>query len=183
MSKIRINSHELVRLEPIKIGFDMLIGYYHLLRYLSDQYQGKLIFEAGTYKGHGAAVLGMNKRNRVITCDVKAEETYLLTGMKNVEKKICSFNDISDDILLESVFMFIDTAHTGDQERIFYDKLKKIGYKGYTLWDDVNIFRKDWQSFDEDAKSGLIKKYEVPILHPDTNFGIIDFGDNIDLEI
>ena len=176
MSKIVINPNELVELPPVTIGFDNLIGYYQLLKYLSNQYEGQTIFDGGTFKGHSAAVLAMNRKNKIITCDVVEQDTPYINKRRNVTKYKCGINEIVEGILLNSVFMFIDIDHIGSEEKIFFDKLIRIGYSGYTLWDDIRIFKDIWDSFD------IEKKYEVPIFHPATSFGIIDFGDNICLQ-
>jgi hypothetical protein len=57
----------------------------------------------------------------------------------------------TDPELLKSPFIFIDVSHDGKLEREIYQYLCDNNYKGFTVWDDINL-NPEMRSFWADVK-------------------------------
>ena len=110
--------------------------HYRLLVWLGYQcYFGSLV-EVGVYKGLSGCALSLNNKNKVtgfdlvdnITCNLPSNYTYIIGDIL-----------LNDRLLKQSPFVLYDTNHDGVHEKLFYDWLVKINYKGLILFDDIRL--------------------------------------------
>lgn len=127
--------------------------HYRLLAYITSLYQGANLFDIGTYKGFSALALSKNKNNKVYSYDILNEpEIEYLTKYTNLSTNIhFKIKDVilDRDILLNSPFIILDTAHDGIYENIFIEFLIKNNWNGLLLLDDIYEFpelTKIWKS-------------------------------------
>jgi hypothetical protein len=127
--------------------------HYRLLAYITSLYQDANLFDIGTYKGFSALALSKNKNNKVYSYDILNEpEIEYLTKYTNLSTNIhFKIKDVilDRDILLNSPFIILDTAHDGIYENIFIEFLIKNNWNGLLLLDDIYEFpelTKIWKS-------------------------------------
>lgn len=124
--------------------------HYRLLQYISQIYGGVLIFDVGTLVCRSAIALSYNNSVRVRSFDIRQ---VLPENVKkdNIEYVIgdCTL----DTDFKNAPFIFLDVAHDGTFEEVFYNHLKKIGWKGVLLLDDINLneeMKNFWNSIVEE---------------------------------
>lgn len=131
--------------------------HYRLLMYISDLFIKETLFDIGTYRCVSSAALSYNFKNRIISYDV-VKVLPLNPILPNVEYIIGDCT--KDERLIKSPFMFLDVNHDGKFEKIFYEHLKEINYKGLILCDDIylNEPMKRWWNDIEEEKYDLTYK-------------------------
>jgi beta-1,4-mannosyl-glycoprotein beta-1,4-N-acetylglucosaminyltransferase len=146
--------------------------HYRLLSSLSLNYKNKTILDIGTYKGNSALALSYNNTNNVISFDIEKDTTCLNNKSKNI-----SF--IVDNILqekyvqniLNTPLIVLDTNHDGTFEKIFFEHLVQIKYKGLVILDDIKLnepMQTFWQNITQ-------LKYDVTQLGHYTGTGLVVF--------
>lgn len=118
--------------------------HYRLLAYISSLYNNANILDIGTYKGFSALALSKNKNNKVYSYDLSNEieieylkdHTNLCT---NIEFKVENIL-LHKNLILNSPFIMLDTAHDGIFENIFINFLIEINWKGLLLLDDIHEY-------------------------------------------
>lgn len=142
--------------------------HYRLLRKLSSQYRDSMIVEVGAYYGASHVALSTNN-NRVVSFDVSRFHTYdkleeIYDGVFYIDNAL---SDKYVNLLLSAAFIVVDTMHDGVFEIQFYNHLKKIGYKGFVVWDDIHL---------NDAMTafwnGLDNKLDISLIGHITGTGI-----------
>lgn len=153
---------------------------YRLLVYLTNLYNNITIIDAGTAQGHSCLSLSQNVNNKIITYDiVKNPSLCDLDSRPNVERKILDINKETDEIIKSAKIILLDIdPHDGKQEIVFYERLKKIDYKGYVIVDDINLN----QPMIDFWNSVTHKKFDVTDIAHWSGTGIINMGEE-DLEI
>lgn len=128
--------------------------HYRLLVYVGFLFENKNIIDVGTYQGTSALSLGLSGINQIISFDVLQQPEVRYITNENIKFKLGDIlNDENVELLLSSPFIMLDTAHEGPFEYAFYSHLKKIGYKGLLLLDDINLndeMRGFWKSIEEE---------------------------------
>jgi len=148
---------------------------YRLLKYLSSIHDGVTILDFGTSQGHSALALAQNKSNKVITygLNLNGGAVSLLGKAPNVEIAALSVQEIEEEVILSSSFVFLDLdPHDGIQEAGVIERLKSIGYKGFVVCDDINWpagMKEWWDSVD-------LNKYDVTEVGHASGTGIISFS-------
>ena len=102
------------------------------------------IADLGTYQGLSALALSINDRNTVFSYDIDLNYN-IVRDKKNIQ---FIQKDIFDDLdrILKCPIILIDIdPHDGIQEKMFFDKLIELGFKGMTIWDDINTMTLFWQ--------------------------------------
>lgn len=125
--------------------------HYRLLCVLSTWFNNTTIYEIGTWIGAGTICLAYNKSNKVISYDI--EYNVDLVRLPNMEFRVGDYKN--DKELLNSPFIFIDVSHDGKLEKEIYDYLCDNKYKGFTVWDDINLnpeMRNFWNSVTKDKR-------------------------------
>lgn len=118
--------------------------HYRLLAYISSKLSYNTIFDIGTFYGHSSLALSQNKTVKVVSYDIENVRN-LRVYPHNVEYAIGDFR--KDPRLFHAPFIMIDVApHDGIQEAEFHKFFIDSGYKGVTLWDDINWSKQmiDW---------------------------------------
>ena len=156
-------------------------NHYKLLAYIATQINDELIIELGTHEGTSSTALAINKSNKIVTFDVKNMYTIAEQPL-NVERKIGNiFNLGMQDMLLQSAFIFLDTAHRGDFEWEVYSFLKENNYKGILVLDDIHWnkpMKEFWNNIDT-------LKYDITNLGHGicpagvAGTGIVDFSNQV----
>lgn len=133
-------------------GFSSM-EHYRLLTYISNNMDNSILIDIGTLKGSSALALSSNKTNKVYSFNLH-DELQINSLPDNINFII---GDILDDkflsLILKSKVILLDTFHDGSFEKMFYEYLKFIGYKGILLLDDIklnNEMIEFWDSIDND---------------------------------
>ena len=147
------------------------IEHYKLLAYLSSLFEYKYLIDVGTYQCASALALSYNQKNKIISYDTTPQVSWFLTKTNNIEYKIA--NVLKDEITLrESPLIFLDTNHTGEFERLFFDTLCSIEFKGILVADDIHLnpaMEAWWASI-------KLKRYDITQYGHHSGTGIICFG-------
>jgi hypothetical protein len=165
------------------IGWDDLRNtpgreHYKLLAYLSTQFSGRDIFDIGTLNGASAVALSHKPTNTVYSFDIQFRD--VLPKVDNVTFTIGDLWNTNvrskwQEKLLGSAFIFLDIdPHEGKRELEFYIWLKRMGYKGFVLCDDIHHFLDMKVNFWEKIPDN--EKVDVTHLGHWSGTGIIHFG-------
>ncbi len=112
--------------------------HYRLLGYLSSLYKGQTIFDVGTLKGYSALALSYNPANQVVSYDIEdLKQLRHREELKSIDYRIG--NVLEDPRLPSAHLILLDTYHDGSFEAHFYNHLKKIGFKGLLVLDDIHL--------------------------------------------
>ena len=153
--------------------------HYKLLAYLSTRFNNRDIFDIGTHNGSSAVALSHNPTNRVYSFDIKLRD--FMPKIDNVTYTIADIwnNDVRttwQERILGSAFIFLDIdPHEGTRELEFYTWLKRMGYKGFILCDDIHFFKEMKENFW--LKIPDVEKSDVTHIGHWSGTGIIHFGD------
>lgn len=159
--------------------------HYKLLAYLSLSINNARIVELGTHNGASCLALSINPTNIIRTYDVR--DLFLVEyPPANIFRVMGNIFDIKEEhFLLESDFIFVDTAHTGDFEWQVYEYLHNNGYKGFVIFDDIH-WSDDminfWNKIPDKYKHDITDIGHGNGLGPSGNTsgtGLIDFSGNV----
>ncbi len=145
------------------------VEHYRLLSYLSLSENNITLLDIGTLKGCSALAMSINQTNKVYSFDVG----YSFDLNQRPENITFLIDDVTKpeyiQIILDSKYILLDTYHDGSFERIFYNHLKSIGYKGYLLlddtklnpemesfWSDIDLPKKDISSLGHWSGTGVV---------------------------
>jgi hypothetical protein len=145
--------------------------HYQLLAYLSTRFNDATFFDIGTLKGYSALAMSFNRSNHVISYDI-ADFKELLhpEQLANIEYRIGNALDAPE--LLSASMILLDTAHDGLFENQVYAFLKKNGFKGLLVLDDIHLndpMKHFWRSID-------MPKEDLTDIGHWSGTGIVDFG-------
>lgn len=147
--------------------------HYKLLTYLTKIVENETIIDAGTYQGMSCLCLAQNKNNNVFTYDIFSVNIPFLSSYKNVSIMTRDINLESEEFIHSSNIIVLDIdPHDGIQEKVFTDKLERIGYEGFVICDDIYLnpgMKAWWDSINE-------KKYDVTDIGHVSGTGIICYG-------
>lgn len=118
--------------------------HYRLLAYIGSLYIDENILDIGTYKGFSALALSKNKKNKIYSYDImhQIEIEYLKNHTNlcdNIEFKIENVL-LEKELISNSPFIILDTAHDGIFENIFINFLIEINWSGLLLLDDIHEY-------------------------------------------
>ena len=147
------------------------IDHYRLLSHISLNNNYIKFLDIGTLKGCSALAMSINDNNEVNSFNLY-NELQLKSNPPNINFYI---DDILKpkylELILNSKYILLDTFHDGTFETIFFEYLKKIGYEGYLLLDDIKINNEMmifWDSID-------IEKLDITHLGHLTGTGLVTF--------
>lgn len=126
--------------------------YYHLLSSMSDH---QLILDIGTYRGFSAFAFGAaNLTNKVHSFDVADYREIELP--ENVTFHNVGGLDIHPDLIKKADIILLDVdPHDGGQEKAIFEHIKKSGFSGKLICDDINLnagMRSWFDSIEEDKE-------------------------------
>ena len=124
--------------------------HYRLLMYVSEIFNKEILFDVGTHRCMSAAAMSASMKNNVISYDL-----VKIIPMNPFLPRVQYFlGDVAlNKKLKNSSFIFFDVDHNGSFERIFYEHLKKIKYKGLLMCDDIHLnepMKNWWNNIKED---------------------------------
>ena len=122
--------------------------HYRLLAYLASLVHDAVILDIGTHRGSSALALSANPTNTVHSFDVVDKVTNNpLKQLLNIEFHQVNLFDPEaripwEELILKSAFILVDIdPHAGQLELEFYHYLKRIGYTGFVVYDDIWYFK------------------------------------------
>jgi hypothetical protein len=151
--------------------------HYKLLMYISTLFNNTTLLDIGSYKGCSALALSYNPSNIVHSFDVG---TYLqITEVPtNVQFYIGYATDPTyTDLILNSPFIMLDTAHDGIFERLFHNHLLRLNWNGILCLDDIHLnqeMKLYWESITE-------PKVDISEYGHWSGTGLVFFGENYGL--
>lgn len=156
--------------------------HYRLLSHLSMQFNNSTIIDIGTHRGSSALALSYNPTNTVYSFDIMDKVTnQFIRKRENIRFSLDNlFEDPSkwEATIMSAAFIFLDVdPHNGTMEMDMYNYLKRIGYKGFVVCDDIWYFKKMRDNFwykipDEE-------RYDVTHLGHWSGTGIFTFNPEI----
>ena len=141
--------------------------HYRLLAAISEQIGSlDLTYDIGTYKGLSA--LALSFKSFVISYDI--QYNIEIERPNNIEFRIGNF--YHELLILRSRFVMFDIdPHDGEQEKLFFSRLKASNFDGYVLFDDILLndeMKKFWASID-------MTKYDLTHIGHWSGSGLVDF--------
>lgn len=161
---------------------------YRLLIYLSQFIDNSILIDLGTSNGASAIALSTNPTNNVISFDIQdrteismiQSNSYEPTPYLNNIDYIVTKNFIRYiNIFLLSPLIYVDIGHDGIFERKLFNILKQKEYRGIVIMDDIYDFielKRLWEDID-------IKKYDISKYGHHSGTGLIDFSNNLELDL
>lgn len=144
-----------------------------LCAYLSTKFNDTVIIDAGTSYGNSAIALSYNLKNTIRTYDIAFNDFDSFKERGNIIAVQKDINTEDKEVLLSSPLIMLDIdPHDGQQELVFTNILKQIGYEGYVLCDDIHInssMESWWNSID-------LEKYDLTDIGHHHGTGLICFG-------
>lgn len=105
---------------------------------LSESGNNKTILDIGTYRGFSAFALCKNKNNKVYTFDI-ADFLAIELPENAIFNKVGGL-EIDKDLIKKADIILLDVdPHDGTQEPLIFNHIKKSGFKGLLIIDDVNL--------------------------------------------
>ena len=167
-------------MKPI-INYDAGVTHYKLLSSISKQLNDTLIIDLGTHHGLSCLALSTNPKNKIISYDVTSHK-FGCELPNNVERRVGNIFDLKQEsILLESNFIFLDTAHNGNFELKVYEYLRDNKYKGFIIYDDIHFnqsMKYFWNKVDDNIKTDITR-----VGQGDTGTGLIDFNNIVEVKL
>jgi hypothetical protein len=126
--------------------------HYRLLTFISSLFKKEILFDIGTFRCMSAAALSSSMQNKIKSYDI----AKALPSNPILPRVEYFLGDTTlDEDLLKSPFIFFDVNHDGKYEKIFYEHLQKIKWKGLMLCDDIKVnwdgaMESWWDSITED---------------------------------
>ncbi len=154
-------------------------GYYYLLSYLSNLFEGKLFLDCGTQRGESAVALAHNKKNEVISYDLYDKLNYdLIENYSNIQFKLMDVKEEKLEIFRKATIIFLDIdPHDGIQEKYITDKLEEANFKGILIIDDIFTTKNDYRSLIRDRYQNIYYECGAELHH--TGVAMVDFSKKI----
>ena len=161
--------------------------HYKLLTYLAQQMgENAVLIDIGTYFGFSALALAANTdlNQKVVTYDIvdwipDDENTPTMKNVNNIELKLMDCTNDMETILQSNLVMLDIDPHDGVEEVVILDALRKAGYQGLVVMDDIHLngnMKRMWESIPE-------KKHDVTRLGHWSGTAIIVFGETLDIDL
>ena len=129
--------------------------HYKLLSYFSTLFNDSVILDIGTHRGSSALALSYNPTNTIHTFDIcdkvtnaaiRATPTIVFHTEDNLFE--AAEQPKWEALVHQAPFIFLDVdPHNGHMETQFYNWLKRIGYKGFVVCDDIWYFKEMRDNF------------------------------------
>ena len=161
--------------------FDRITEHYPLLGYLSLNYpDGSKFLDIGTRRGASAIAMSLNPKVQVDSYDIHDFGCGNRIKAENISFHIDNIlNDLKRVLQYGLILIDIDPHGGGEEERLV-NFLKDNDWKGVLVIDDIGgswkHMRKMWEEID-------LIKYNVTAFGHASGTGIIDYGDNIKVEL
>jgi hypothetical protein len=146
--------------------------HYRLLMKISTFFNGKTLYDIGTYQGSSALALAHNDTNFVLSFDIALNDIAPKLKKPNMNFMLGDVLNIDMEGVSKSPFVMLDTTHDGSYEHRFYHMLKYNNFKGLLFLDDIYLndaMRMFWDSITE-------PKYDLTNIGHFSGNGIVDFS-------
>lgn len=146
--------------------------HYRLLMKISTFFNGKTLYDIGTYQGSSALALAHNDSNFVLSFDIALNDIAPKLKKPNMNFMLGDVLNLDMAGVVSSPFIMLDTVHDGSYENRFYHMLKHNGFKGLLFLDDIYLndaMRVFWDSITE-------PKYDLTSVGHFSGNGIVDFS-------
>lgn len=146
--------------------------HYRLLMKISTFFDGKTLYDIGTYQGSSALALAHNDTNFVLSFDIALNDIAPKLKKPNMNFMLGDVLNLDMAGVANSPFVMLDTVHDGSYENRFYHMLKYNGFKGLLFLDDIYLndaMRIFWDSITE-------PKYDLTSVGHFSGNGIVDFS-------
>lgn len=184
--------------------------HYKLLNYLTNTYGNdcRHVVDIGTRYVASSLALGASQHgNKIWTFDLpqSTERTTAFRGKTEAEWQEqvkaagvdVTFHNLDLIAVPEEDFrrymstwlILLDTAHLPDTvpfEREFFQRLRKVGFKGLLLLDDIHLnneMKVWWKELQDGASSGGYRTYDVTKVGHHSGTGLVDFSDKTTVNI
>jgi hypothetical protein len=188
LANIDLKSKVQPLLKDYALDHDELFGvpgqqHYTLLAYLSSLVAGSTIIDIGTHRGASALSLSTCEKTTIYSFDIQRK--VFLRDLPNVNYELA---DLWDDTVFEywkptimnsSIILLDVDPHNGTMEYDFYLKLKKIGYQGLLVCDDIWYFKEMRDKFWHLIPSN--EKVDITALGHWSGTGVISFRERPDI--
>lgn len=162
---------------------------YRLLYYFATLFNDSTLIDLGTSNGGSALALSHNETNQIISFDIQERSETSYYQNNNTFEKVPKFKNVDFiisenfmkyiELFLKAPFIYLDIAHDGIWENILLESLINNNYKGLVMMDDIHEFpemKKIWNKIS-------FKKFDLTKYGHWSGTGIIDFNNNIELEL
>lgn len=162
--------------------FEKLTEHYTLLGYLSKQYpDGSLFLDIGTRRGNSAVAMSLNPNIHVDSYDINDYNCKEQIKKDNISFHIGNlFDDLTQVLKYDLILLDID-PHSGKIETDFIAFLKDNDWKGVLILDDIGpswkTMNEMWNNIED------LDKYDVTKIAHASGTGIIDFNNNLKVEL
>ena len=146
--------------------------------WISSQFEGSIIVEAGTLKGRSARSFSRGgPSNLIISYDIVhrpwADDNLTYD---NIITRILDINKVDPTWFSKVDIIYLDISHNGVDEKVFLDRIEPH-FKGILLMDDIND-RHRWCKL-YDLFHGLDREHHVlpDLIAASRGTGIVPYGD------
>ena len=156
--------------------------HYPLLGYLSLQYpDGSRFLDIGTRRGASAVAMSLNPNVHVDSYDIKSYGTADKIKADNIAFHIGNLWDDLNQVLNRDVILMDIDPHNGTLEMKVVEFLKENHWKGVLILDDIHDppWKAMWLMWE---KIDLVK-YDVTSIAHASGTGIVDYGNNLKVEL
>lgn len=125
--------------------------HYRLLRWISENSNGKQIAELGCYMGLSTMCLAWNMHNDVTCFDIDYSFLKWKKQPGNVKRLLVEGDHDFYKGIIVSDIIFVDTNHFGKMELAVYKFLKQSNWKGILIYDDIYLndeMKSVWEAID-----------------------------------
>jgi hypothetical protein len=162
--------------------FDRITEHYPLLGYLSLQYpDGSKFLDIGTRRGASAVSMSLNPKVDVDSYDITNCGTADHIKADNIAFHIGNLWDDLNQVLNRDVILLDIDPHVGTLEMELVQFLKDNDWRGVLIIDDIcdppwRAMRQMWEKID-------VVKYDVTSIAHASGTGIVDYGNNLKVEL
>ena len=146
--------------------------------WLSSQFEGSIIVDAGTLKGRSARSFSRGgPSNLVITYDI-IDRPWARKNLifDNTITKILDINKVDPTWFSKVDIIYLDISHNGTDEKLFLERIEPH-FKGILIMDDIND-RKRWSKL-YDLFHGLDREHHMlpDLIAASRGTGVVPYGD------
>lgn len=150
--------------------------HYKLISWFASQFPGQTVMDIGTHYGGSSLAMSFDKNVKVISYDIVEMKQMARPFPENCEYKIGDFREDPETMMAPFIFIDVD-PHDGIQEREFHKFFLESGYKGITLWDDIDCnapMRAWWGALENEYAQ--YKKVDVTKIGHWSGTGMVIYG-------
>lgn len=161
--------------------FDRITEHYPLLGYLSlNCPDGSKFLDIGTRRGASAIAMSLNPKVHVDSYDIKDYGCKDKIKTENISFHIANILDDLNKVLSHNVILMDIDPHKGTLEMELVEFLRDNDWRGVLVLDDIGG---PWKAMREMWKKIDVVKYNVTAIAHASGTGIVDYGNNLKVEL